>query len=134
MKIQEKQLFQRMAVTSKVDKILLSGFQFDRKIKTYIVELDFEEARAVFMVRCRMLPSKSNFPGRWSGANCDVCGMEDTDAHLFHCPGYEDLLSDDVWYDMFWDPVILNDMGKLKKAALIVLGIIERMEELHDCQ
>ena len=57
-----------------------------------------------------------------------------TDAHLFHCPGNEDLLSDGVWYDMFWDPVILNDMGKLKKAAVIVLGIIERMEELHDCQ
>ena len=34
-------------------------------------------------------------------------------------------------YNMFWDPVILNDIGKLQVAARNLLGIIERMEEVQ---
>ena len=79
-----------------------------------------------------MLPPKNNFPGRWVGSMCNVCGLEDTDAHVFSCPGYQDLLSDDIWYDMFWDPSILKDTVKLKKAAGILLAIVERMEEIQD--
>lgn len=130
--LQEQELFQRMALSSKMDKILLNDFCYDGKVKRYLLELNFEEGRAVFMMRYRMLPTKDNFPGRWAGSNCNICGLKDTDEHVFQCPGYQDLLSDDVWYLMFWDPVILNDMDKLKKAALIVLAIIERMEEIQD--
>ena len=116
---------------SKMDKILLSGFHFDGQIKQYLVELDFRYARAIFMVRFRMLPTKSNFPGRWRGTSCNVCNFEDTDAHLFGCPGYQDLITDDIWYTMFWDDVILNDFDRLKKAAAILLDIIERLEEVQ---
>ena len=131
-KLQAKELFQRMSLSSKMDKILLNGFLFDGKIKQYLLDLDFEEGRVVFMVRYRMLPTKNNFPGRWVGSMCNVCGLEDTDAHVFSCPGYQDLLSDDIWYDMFWDPSILKDTVKLKKAAGILLAIVERMEEIQD--
>ena len=79
-----------------------------------------------------MIPTKANFPGRWSGTLCNVCNFEDTDEHLFHCPGYQDLLDDDVCYNMFWDDKILNDMVLLKKAACSILGIIERLNEIQD--
>ena len=130
-KIQQQELFKRMSVCTKMDKVLLSGFLFDGKMMKYLTELDFEEARAVFMIRYRMMPTKANFPGRWSGSECNICGFEDTDAHVFHCPGYQDIISDEVTYNMFWDPVILNDIGKLQVAAMNLLGVIERMEEIQ---
>ena len=129
--LQQQQLFKRMSVSSKMDKILLSGFIFTGKAMKYLTELDFEEARAVFMIRYRMMPTKANFPGRWSGSVCNVCGFEDTDAHVFHCPGYQDIISEEMSYNMFWDPDILNDIGKLQVAAKILLGLIERMEEIQ---
>ena len=130
--LQQTELFKRVIVCSKMDKILLSGFQFDGQIKKYLLELDFEEARAVFMIRYRMLPTKNNYPGRWHGSRCNICGLEDTDAHVFSCPAYCDFISEDIWYEMFWDDRILNDMVKLQKAATLLLGIIERMENIQN--
>ena len=75
-----------------------------------------------------MVPTKSNFPGRWAGTLCNVCGFEDNDPHLFWCPGYQDLITDDIWYNMFWDDNILKDISKMKKAASILLSVIERLE------
>ena len=91
LEIQSKQLLQQMLLSSKMDRVLLSGFKFDGKIMKYLCELDFADARAVFMTRYRMLPTKSNFPGRWKRTTCNICGFEDTDAHIFNCPGYADL-------------------------------------------
>ena len=130
-KVQQQELYKRMSFCTKMDKVLLSGFLFNGKVMKYLTELDFEEARAVFMIRYRMMPSKANFPGRWSGSECNICGFEDTDAHVFHCPGYQDIICDKVTYNMFWDPLILNDIGKLQVAARNLLGIIERMEEVQ---
>ena len=62
--LQRIELLKRMMVSSKMDNILLKSYHFDGKIKPYLVELDFEQARAVFMMRFRMIPTKSNFPGR----------------------------------------------------------------------
>ena len=96
------------------------------------MELDFVHARAVFMVRYRMLPTKCNFPNQWKGEGCNVCGFEDSDSHLFACPGYADLVCDDVWYSMFWDEEILNDSIKLRKAAAVVISLIERLETVQE--
>ena len=83
------------------------------------------------MMRYRMIPTKANFPGRWCGTLCNVCNFEDTDEHLFHCPGYQDLLHDGVYYKMFWDDKVLNDTVLIKKAACSILGMIERLKEIQ---
>ena len=121
LKVQQAELFKRMVLCSKMDNVLLSGFEFDGNIKKYLLELDFEEARAVFMFRYRMTPTKVNYPGRWKGDKCNICGFEDTDAHVFHCPGYLDIIGDEIWYSMFWDPEIINDIEKIQKAAVVPL-------------
>ena len=84
--IQGKQLFRIMSVSSKMDKVLLNNFKYDGKMMKYLKELDFRDARAVFMTRYRMLPTKSNFPGRWQGQHCNICGFLDLDEHIFTCP------------------------------------------------
>ena len=131
-KIQEQELYKRMVVSSKTDGALINGFSYDGKAKKYILELDFAEARAIFMARYRMLPTKANFPGRWTGTKCNICNFDDTDEHLFHCPGYQDLLSEDTTYEMFWDEEILNDTTKLQKAACEIVGVIERLGEVQE--
>ena len=98
----------------------------------YLLELDFVEARAVFMMRYRMLPTKANFPGRWRGTMCNICGFQDTDEHIFHCPGYQDLLTEDICYSMFWDDETLNDTVKLKKAACSIIGIIIGLNDVQE--
>ena len=90
---------------------MISGCSYDGRAKKYLAELSFDEARSVFMARYRMLPTKSNFPGRWKGNLCNLCGFEDSDVHLFTCPGYADLNPDGVALDMFWDEEILNDIA-----------------------
>ena len=130
--IQRKQILQQMLLSSKMDRVLLSGFKFDGKIMKYLCELDFLDARAVFMTRYRMLPTKFNFPGRWSGKMCNVCGFEDTDAHVFTCPGYVDLNPSGITIDLFWNTEALEDMEILSPAAKMVNEIITRMEEIQN--
>ena len=98
----------------------------------YLCELDFDDARAVFMARYRMLPTKSNFPGRWEGSACNVCGFQDTDIHVFTCPGYKDLNPDGISLDLFWDAEALNDMKVMSPAAKIMNEIITRMEDIQN--
>ena len=129
--IQEQELFKRMVVSSKMDGVLLNGFMYNGKTMKYMLELEFLEARAIFMVRYRMLPTKANFPGRWNGTLCNVCHFDDNDEHIFHCPGYQDIVSDEVHYSMFWDKEVLNDTPKIKKAAGVMIGIIERLNEVQ---
>ena len=111
--------------------LVLHGFSFDGNAKRYLAELNFDEARSVFMARYRMLPTKSNFPGRWKGTKCNLCGFLDSDAHLFTCPGYADLNPDDVRLDMFLNEEILNDMNVLSAAARCLCNIIVRLEEVQ---
>ena len=130
--IQGIELYKRMVLSSKMDKVLLNGFRYSGKMMTYLLELEFQHARAVFMIRYRMLPTKCNFPNRWDGLLCNVCGLDDTDEHLFSCPGYQDLIVTDVRYEMFWDEVTLEDAVKMGTAATVLVRIIERLEEVQD--
>ena len=133
LEIQTKQILEQMLLSSKMDQALLVGdFKYDGKVMKYLCELDFDDARAVFMARYRMLPCKANFPGRWKGSNCNVCGFEDTDIHVFSCPGYVDLNPIGVSLDLFWNTEALNDMKVLSPAAKVMSEIITRMEEIHN--
>ena len=133
LEIQTKQILEQMLLSSKMDQALLVGdFKYDGKVMKYLCELDFDDARAVFMARYRMLPCKANFPGRWKGSNCNVCGFEDTDIHVFSCPGYVDLNPIGVSLDLFWNTEALNDMKVLSPAAKVMSEIITRMEEIQN--
>ena len=76
-----------------------------------------------------MMPTKSNFKGRWNDIYCVICGKEETDQHLFGCPGFKDLIKH-IKYEMFFDENI--EMGDLKEAARCILSVISRLELLHE--
>ena len=84
------------------------------------------------MTRYRMLPTKSNFPGRWSGSSCNVCGFDDTDVHVFTCPGYADLNPTGISFEIFWDIASLENMEILTPGAKMMNKIIARMEEIQN--
>ena len=110
--IQSSELLMKMVLCSKMDRVILNGYSYDGKMKKYLSELSFYQARAIFMARYRMWPTKSNFPGRWPGTLCNICGLKDTDEHVLSCPGYADIVMGKIQYDMFWDNSVLDDMEK----------------------
>ena len=63
---QGERLRLQMLSQSKTDGLLMNSFNFNGKMKKYL-ELPFTQARIIFMVRCRMILVKDNFPGRWEG-------------------------------------------------------------------
>ena len=128
-KIMESRLMEQMMAISKTDRILLKSFRFDGKRKDYL-NLPFDDAKIIFMIRTRMLLTKDNFPGRWAGVNCNVCGRLDTDPHLFSCPGYSDLINDNMSYDMF---ILLNvSLETLRSGAIRMRMVNERLKVLQD--
>ena len=126
--MESKQLAVRMLEESKCDRLLLNGYMFDGRMKKYLVELPFEEARAVFMLRCRMFPTKDNFRGRW-GTECTYCHSPETDMHIFACAGYSDLLKGTT-FDIFMN--LNTNMEALSVAAKCLLKVKERLE-LNNC-
>ena len=130
--IQASQLITRMVASSKMDRVILGGYHYDGKMKKYLFELDFWQARAIFMARYRMWPTKDNFPGRWLGFACNICGMRDTDEHVLSCPGYADIVNGKVQYAMLWDSVVLEDMDKMKEIGAICAEVIVRMEVIQN--
>ena len=123
--IQRERLVDQMLKESKCDRLLLHKFQFDGKIKKYLVDLPFEEARVVFMLRVRMFPTKNNFKGRWGSDECSYCGCLESDVHLFSCVGYNDLLGD-VNFDMFMTLEASNE--ELSFGAQRLMKVVERLE------
>ena len=129
--IQSGELLKRMVLSSKMDRVITGGYKFDGNMMRYLSELNFQQARAIFMTRCRMWPTKDNFPGRWKGTKCNCCGYQDTDEHIIFCPGYSDIVDGKFDFGVFWDEVTLNDVGKLAQIADAVLMLIERMEHVQ---
>ena len=128
LQIQSSELVKRMLVSSKMDKALINGSVYDGKMKKYLYELNFLQARAIFMSRYRMWPTKANYPGRWKGTECNICGLKDTDEHISTCPGYCDIVGGSFGFDVFWDEAVLDDIVRLKGIADVVLVLMERME------
>ena len=121
-----------MVISSKMDRVLTSGYSYTGKMMKYLSELNFVEARAIFMSRYRMWPTKDNFPGRWNGVECNVCGLTDTDEHIMSCPGYCDLVGGKFEFEVFWDNEVLEDTKTLKVVANIVVLLVERMEHIQN--
>ncbi len=131
-KLQSHILLRKMMLSSKTDMALLAGFSFHGYAKKYLHRLNFEDAKIIFMSRYRMWPTKANFSERWSGTQCNICGYEDTDKHIFSCPGYIDIISQgQIQYDMFWNEKVLEDMELLKQMAKVVKLLISRMEMIQ---
>ena len=123
-KIQADKLAKKMLEESKTDSLLLNDFCFNGQMKWYLIELPFEEARVIFMLRCRMFPTKNNFKGRW-GNECRYCNCMETDMHLFSCAGYTDLL-EEINFEIFMS---LNcSTEELSKGAKALLKVKERLE------
>ena len=57
----------------------------------YIENLNFEEARAIFMMLTRMIDVKANFKNKYRNLECEICGIEDNTQHLFKCKRYQEL-------------------------------------------
>jgi hypothetical protein len=104
--------------------MLLHEFLFDGKPKRYLLDLPFEEAKVIFLLRCRMFPTKDNFKGRW-GSECRYCSCAETDTHLFACAGYHDLLQG-VEFDSFMS--LKASPEELSKGAKLLMKVKERLE------
>ena len=130
--LQAAELLKRMVVSSKMAKVIFEGFTFDGNMMKYLYELNFVEARAIFLSRYRMWPTKDNYPGRWNGVECNVCGLRDTDVHVLSCPGYSDIIGEGFELEIFWDKKILDDTEKLSAVAKTVLLLLKRMENIQN--
>ena len=124
-------LQQSMMTASKTDAILLN-FAFDGKMMKYLQELPFLEGRIIFMFRCRMFPTRVNFPERWSSElKCIFCSCMDTDEHLFSCLGYLDIMKDQqIDPTMFYTLDV--SMTLLSSGAKILLMIYERLKNFQE--
>ena len=108
--IQSGELLKRMILSSKMDRVIVSGYRYDGTMMKYLSELNFWQARAIFMSRYRMWPTKDHFPGRWQGTECNCCGYRDTDEHILLCPGYSDIVDGKFGFEVFWDEEVLKDV------------------------
>ena len=124
--MQGQKLGKKMLLESKSDRLLPNNFFFDGQPKKYLMELAFVEARIIFMLRCRMFPTKNNFRGRWGKeSECRYCSCTETDLHLFSCAGYRDLL-EGINFDMFMS--LDGAMDELSRGAKALLKVKERLE------
>ena len=123
---EKKKLFESMMLGSKTD-IMLSNYCYDGKMKTYLADLPFLESRIIFMFRCRMFPTRVNFPERWtSDLNCVYCGNLDTDEHLFTCWGFLDICQDvNIDHKMFYKLDV--SMDELRSASKVLMKIYDRL-------
>ena len=88
---EKKILFESMMEGSKTDA-MITNYLYSGKMLHYLSDLPFSEGRIIFMFRCRMFPTRVNFPERWtSDLKCVYCCCLDTDEHLFTCWGYVDI-------------------------------------------
>ena len=47
--VQDRELMQMMLISSKIDKVLLNGFNYDGRCQRYLKNLDFFEVTTVFI-------------------------------------------------------------------------------------
>ena len=123
--IQRTRIVEEMLVLSKTDRMLMN-INYDGQLKQYLLKLPFEEARIIFLWRCRMFPTKCNYPSRWSASRlCNFCCMMDTDEHLLNCCGFMDIHRYQINHQMFMN--VDGDMNELSYGAKILMKIYERL-------
>ena len=119
-------LLHSMMAGSKTDGIA-ANYSYDGRMMGYLNDLPFEEGRIIFIFRCRMFPTRVNFPGRWTAnQNCVYCGHMDTDQHLFECWGYVDLVGEkSVEYGMFFKTD--TPIADLSEGAKVLAMMYDRL-------
>ena len=123
--VQKKRIIEEMLKGSKSDHFL-ENFDYDGRIKNYLLKMPYKEARIIFMWRSRMFPTKCNFPNRWSKSKlCGFCLRLDTDEHLLNCCGYMDIHQNKLNNRIFW--LVDGDIAGLQVGAQILLKIHERL-------
>ena len=129
-KIQHNRLVEEMLRLTKTDALLLN-FDYNGKMKDYLLKLPFHEAKMIFLIRSRMFPTKANFPGRWSQSDvCPFCCGIETDEHLFKCCGYMDLHEGQIEYRDF---ITLDcSMEKLGNSARRLMRIYDRLNMVNE--
>ena len=132
-KLHAGQLLKRMLMSSKMDKVIMSGYSFDGKMKNYLLKLRFDQAKAIFMTRYRMWPNKVNFPGRWEdNIFCNICGCIDDDEHIFSCPGYTDLILPGTCLNDFFNETVLKNITQLQMISDMAVKLINRMKTIQE--
>ena len=61
----------------------------EMKLQEYLSpnEIRIQEAKFLFLIRCRMLEVRNNFSGSYSDLKCPLCKLvEDSQEHLLECP------------------------------------------------
>ena len=129
-RLQHDRLVTSMMKGSKTDALLLN-FSYDGKMKEYFHMLPFHEARIIFLLRSRMLPTKVNFPSRWSTSLlCNFCCKKETDEHLFWCCGYIDLHKGELDHGTFMK--LDCTMNELSQAARTLIKIHDRLLQSNE--
>ena len=126
-KLQKNKLIKTMMESTKTD-MLLCNFEFSGKILEYLTILPFKQASCIFKLRSRMFPTSDNFKGRWSPL-CPFCKMEETDIHLFSCPGYMDITESKLNHTMYFGERLLNEL-EMKAGKLV--QIYERLATMKE--
>ena len=124
-------LLKELLCGSKTDRITLN-YCYSGNMMKYLYDLPFPQGRIIFVFRCRMFPTRVNFPERWtSDLGCIFCTQLDTDEHLFNCWGYMDLcegvnIDSNIFYTL--------DAGieELCEYANVLLKIHERLELMQN--
>ena len=127
--LQSERLMSQMLTQSKTDGLLMNSFNFSGRMKPYL-DLPFSQARIIFMVRCRMILVKENFPGRWDGSLCNICRCRDTVEHLYSCPGFRDIVCGSVRHDIFFEDDV--NLEELKTAADVMIKVNERLKMVQE--
>ena len=128
-KLQGDRLIEDMVSISKCDSTLLQEFLFDGKMKEYLYQLPFDQARIVFMLRSRMFPTKLNFKGRWGNDECEFCRIPQNDKHLFSRPAYIDLTERLSYMNIVG---LKLELDKLYEASVIMERVKERLEVFNN--
>ena len=129
-KYEKEFLLKELLCGSKTDRITMN-YSYNGSMLQYLSELPFPQGRIIFIFRCRMFPTRVNFPGRWTeDLKCMFCSELDTDEHLFHCWGYGDLHeSVEIDYNVFFTLDVGVD--ELYEYANILIKIYARLELLQ---
>ena len=128
--LQKKKLFVEMLKISKCSNLVIN-YDFDGKMKDYLLQLPFREARMIFMLRSRMFPTKVNFQDRWGESLiCQYCCNVESDEHLFQCCGYLDITNGvEVSHGMFMK--LEATMEQLSDGANVLKKMHDRLVILH---
>ncbi len=124
---EKEELLRSMLCGSKTDAITFN-YKYNGAMLPYLCELPFVQSRIIFVFRCRMFPTRVNFPERWNEElKCVFCKDLDTDEHLFTCWGYLDIIGGDhIDVSMFYNLNTTND--ELSRGADILIKIYDRLE------